>query len=78
MRRRRFEACTDTGQGLSVRIRRADAGAQHAAGEALSRPDLPGEGWVSLPCAAPPGNLRRRIAVFRAPVMAERHGARNG
>jgi hypothetical protein len=78
IRGRMFAAYTETGQGLSVRVRLGDAGAMLARGDAVSRPDLSGAGWVLIPWATPPENLRRRIAVSYALVRADGNGTGTG
>jgi predicted DNA-binding protein (MmcQ/YjbR family) len=71
IRGRMFAAYTETGDGLSIRMRRADADAMLANGQAVSHPDLSGSGWVLVPWATPPDELRRRIAVSYALVRAD-------
>jgi predicted DNA-binding protein (MmcQ/YjbR family) len=66
---RMFAAYTETGHGLSLRVR--DATGMLARGEAVSHPDLSQAGWVLIPWETPPEVLERRIAVSYALVRAD-------
>jgi hypothetical protein len=63
-----FAAYTEAGEGLSLRV----------SGNATTKPSglrhaITGAGWVVVPWATPPEDLRRRIAASYAQVLSDRN-----
>jgi hypothetical protein len=70
-----FAAYTEAGGGLSVRVPKAEAQRMAANGDAASHETpMSGAGWVLIPWATPPEDLRRRIAASYDMVRTDRNG----